>query len=1145
MPGAHENLVGKTIAGYEILELVGEGGMGAVYRARQLSLDREVALKMLNPRLADNEEFVARFKREARSIAKINHSNILQVYDVIDVDGLHFILMEFVCGHSLSTRLKDTGFLEWQECSDYIRQAALGLASAAKAGIIHRDIKPDNLMITEDKIVKVSDFGLAKEVSSAELTQTGDLMGTPAYMSPEQCDGGRLDTRTDIYSLGATYYRAITGVLPFNAPTPVAMMYKHKHEPLIPPSQYMPSLPHTVDRIIQRMMAKTPEERFGGMDEVAAAIESALKGEALPQVDTTMKISSLHASAPPAPPVPKPAPSAVIPFPDAPVLGPSGPAGAGPSFEELVALGDKHAGTGHILAACDCWRRALELRPGDPGVRQRLERTKKESHAACLQIGEGLLEQGRLSSQRAELQRLLQIDPENVEAREKLAALDFMEQQRRGALLEIRKMLSSQELEKALELWESIHPTLRDKALAPTMDNLKSKVLPCQKLATEAQALTEKGAFEEAFAKWDEAIAIDPTNDRVKLGRQETQRYFERMETALRDGYEYNVKRKYEAAIGCFEQVLQIAPEHAQAKRYVVEALTELARASEAHHDFDTAATRWKQALDRQPGDKSAMERLEHCTRQRNALVAQIDNAKEALQKGRYTRSTAMFRRALTIQPDNKTAIYGLAEAQRQRFRKRIVPLLLLTLVGLATGGVILHLQFQQKRDIGDMKFRQAREGSPDAFEDYTAAIHAWEQAGLVPIFSTVYRTDLARRIAQARIYTEMDKEERAYRAEDLKDLQDGREARLTLLDSADAALAAAEIDGSRFRIEWHIADLLARNRDYLAAKEVYLRAQRMAEASDQVHFPLEQDNRRRAITNYLNAKAILATKTGDPVDHERQAGMALQDAVRQWPEFQEAKALLDEIGGRRTTIIDKLKLARKLVETAAVSEDAGHHQDAKEKFDQALEAARAVLDLQPGHWDARKIEAEVTWRRQAGPDMIFFVYPCSDDIQMARKFRAFALDRFEWPNEKGKDPATASFKQARESAQAVGKDLPYLEEWLYAAKGKEQDRAYAYGNEYTPTKGNTGNQRTQPWPCGSQTKARTSEGLFDLTGNVAEWVRDRRRDDEDEQQYAAGGHFASTPATCRNDHFQLYDSRITHKHVGFRAGKSWELKRE
>ena len=236
-----EGLIGKTFGGCQILAEIGVGGMGVVYKATQLSLDRKVALKVLSPRYANDKTFIKRFVREARAVAKVNHQNILAIYDVGNQGNVNYMIMELIDGQSLAEILDQKGRLPIHQAVDVIRQACAGLEGAFNQGIVHRDIKPDNIMVTNTGQVKVSDFGLAKELSSS-LTATDAVMGTPAYMSPEQCDGHSLDLRSDVYSLGATFFRVITGRLPFEAETAMAMMYKHKHDPVPSPRDRVPRL---------------------------------------------------------------------------------------------------------------------------------------------------------------------------------------------------------------------------------------------------------------------------------------------------------------------------------------------------------------------------------------------------------------------------------------------------------------------------------------------------------------------------------------------------------------------------------------------------------------------------------------------------------------------------------------------------------------------------------------------------------------------------------------------------------------------------------------------------------------------------------------------------------------------------------------
>ena len=272
---SNDQFIGQTLGGCLILDFVGQGGMGVIYKARQKSLDRIVAIKILSHKLSDDATFIERFQREARAIARVNHPNVLAVYDVGDENGIYYMIMEFIDGGNLAEQQERVGVIDYLDACDYIAQAARGLGAAQASGIIHRDIKPDNLMLTTRGVLKVSDFGLARETNSSN-TETQAVMGTPAFMSPEQCDGKIVDGRTDIYSLGGTFHKLITGRLPFEAETAMSMMYRHKHEALIPPHEIIPTIPKGLSDIIVRMMQKRREDRYQSMQEVIDSIEDVL-----------------------------------------------------------------------------------------------------------------------------------------------------------------------------------------------------------------------------------------------------------------------------------------------------------------------------------------------------------------------------------------------------------------------------------------------------------------------------------------------------------------------------------------------------------------------------------------------------------------------------------------------------------------------------------------------------------------------------------------------------------------------------------------------------------------------------------------------------------------------------------------------------
>jgi serine/threonine protein kinase len=276
-PDSQDNLIGRTLRGCLIDRKLGEGGMGTVYHAKQLSLDRSVAVKVLPVDLARNKNFIQRFEREAKSLARINHPNILQIYDFGDDPqlGLYFMVIEYVDGLDLGEVLNRRGLLDQVEVLDLLRQSVMGLEAATEKNVIHRDIKPDNLMISTNGLVKVSDFGLAKGyVAQVGVTAAGVRVGTPAFMSPEQCDGVEVDFRSDIYNLGATAFLCLTGRLPFDGETPFAIMLKHKTEAVPSLCAIDPTIATKVDRLISRLLAKKPAERCDSLRQLIEDIES-------------------------------------------------------------------------------------------------------------------------------------------------------------------------------------------------------------------------------------------------------------------------------------------------------------------------------------------------------------------------------------------------------------------------------------------------------------------------------------------------------------------------------------------------------------------------------------------------------------------------------------------------------------------------------------------------------------------------------------------------------------------------------------------------------------------------------------------------------------------------------------------------------
>jgi serine/threonine-protein kinase len=265
-------MIGSTVGNYRIVEKIGEGGMGAVFRGVDLMLEREVAVKVLKPEFSSQPQLVERFRAEAVTLAKLNHPNVATLHNFFRQGNDFFMVMEFVRGETLESVIKQTGALSCARAVDLFNQAMEGIGRAHKLGIIHRDIKPANMMLTEDGSIKVMDFGIARMLGTSRVTKQGNIVGTIAYMSPEAIQGAESDGRSDIYSLGILLYEMVTGRGPFDCDTEFSLMMAQIQDPPPPPTTFVPTLPLHVERAIMKALAKNPEARFQSVGEFSSAL---------------------------------------------------------------------------------------------------------------------------------------------------------------------------------------------------------------------------------------------------------------------------------------------------------------------------------------------------------------------------------------------------------------------------------------------------------------------------------------------------------------------------------------------------------------------------------------------------------------------------------------------------------------------------------------------------------------------------------------------------------------------------------------------------------------------------------------------------------------------------------------------------------
>ncbi len=284
---SNENLVGKTLANrYEILELIGSGGMATVYKAHCNLLNRNVAIKVLRNSLGGEESVVKNFKKESQAAASISHTNIVSVYDVGEENGILYMVMEYVDGITLKEYIKQNGALDWHEACGFAIQICQGLSEAHKNNIVHRDIKPQNILMTQDKTLKVTDFGIARaSASETAVIGGGNAVGSVHYISPEQARGGYTDAKSDIYSLGVVLYEMLTGNVPFDGDNAVAVALKHIEKEPVPVKCDHPDIPDDLSYVTSKAMSKETVNRYGTVDDMMMDLRAVLAEETLPSVE--------------------------------------------------------------------------------------------------------------------------------------------------------------------------------------------------------------------------------------------------------------------------------------------------------------------------------------------------------------------------------------------------------------------------------------------------------------------------------------------------------------------------------------------------------------------------------------------------------------------------------------------------------------------------------------------------------------------------------------------------------------------------------------------------------------------------------------------------------------------------------------------
>src|ERR671932_2172942 len=262
---------------YRILRKLGSGGMANVYLAEDQELGRRVAIKILNDRHANDDQFVERFRREAQNAAGLSHPNIVSIYDRGEAEGTYYIAMEYLEGRSLKELIVSRGPAPVKVALEYARQILAALRFAHRNGVVHRDIKPHNIVVDSEGRLKVTDFGIAR-AGASQMTEAGSIIGTAQYLSPEQAKGAQVDQTSDLYSVGVVLYELLTGSVPFTGDTPVEIAMKHLSQTPVPPSVLRPEVPQEVDWIVMRALAKDPADRYQDADEMDEDLARVAKG---------------------------------------------------------------------------------------------------------------------------------------------------------------------------------------------------------------------------------------------------------------------------------------------------------------------------------------------------------------------------------------------------------------------------------------------------------------------------------------------------------------------------------------------------------------------------------------------------------------------------------------------------------------------------------------------------------------------------------------------------------------------------------------------------------------------------------------------------------------------------------------------------
>ena len=1173
-------LIGTTVGGCLILEVIGQGGMGIIYKARQRSLDRVVALKVLAPNLAKDVNFVGRFQREARAIARINHPNILAVYDVGDDQNTHYMIMELIDGKNLAEMQTEMhGLISWQDAANFVSQAAHGLEAAQAAGIIHRDIKPENLLITKKGVVKVSDFGLAKEANTGHTT-TDAVMGTPAFMSPEQCDGKKVDARSDIYSLGGTFYRMITGRLPFEAETAMSMMYRHKHEALIPPHEVVPELPHSISKVVMKMLSKKREQRYQTMADVIKAI-----GESLHPVSfkSTSAIETPSAGSPATEelssvPAGVGAPesqdsvearksessanlraedsSSSLAFVSQGTPGPSrATSGSGRSPRQAqqedgnasdsssrmnmpssilgivpmglsapidgyanVSKGDELLSRGDRIAGLKFYKVALQAKNIDNATRSRIELEFNKEVTGRRQAAENLIKRGLLVEASRECRILADLDPSDESARGLLKELDSKLALKRTLVNDIRTSIAGSLFEKAISLWDNSPSDLRDESLGKQIEQLRTVVVPSFKLAEQGEEFSRQGRLEEAISSFEDALKTSAACESARLGLKDAEQKLQRIDHLLKEGYQFSLDQEYVKAVDTWRPILALRPGHPQAIKSIVGACLAHAQNLRAHGNLDGSLAACRMALDADPDNRTiqlATEDLSHLCDKEQAL---IERANDAAARGRWSEASGYWKEVQRLNPHSKSASTQILQLKKQFSGSALKNIVVVSVV--LSIGILAWQYFRENQILADAV--KAHRGN-----SYQKVLE------LLNPHLYFYRDKQVKMLAEANFYLRIE-HAKALENDNMTEAADEYEdLSMNSLASKDQA---KELAGRSNFCKVQLLRKLA---------HTALASRNWKEARDHL----------KELSTSLQINPLPPTQPMADLERETdETGQFVKSIL---------KGLDAEKSGNKRIALDEYQSAQKLLATLMLPDCTAFIEERLEKlnfnpklFQELFDKGMAALKKTPPELDAAKSAfLEAAQNNPADRLVPFYLQyvvdlaACDKDGMSLYAVRspikgnawgnqersvAFCIDRYEWPNQSGAMPKNkVTWIEAHNYCQDVGKQLCESQNWTDGCKGGDGfTTQYPYGN--TPDNTSCNTDSLELMPSGSKPLCKNSLGVYDMSGNLAEWIN--TVPDLPEAMVMGGAYDtpASNGATC-ND-FQLQTKMFGSIQIGFRC---------